>query len=471
MGNLGYVCIDKRSMRIHLIAIGGSAMHNLGLALHQMGQQVTGSDDEIFEPSRSRLEKAGILPESFGWFPEKITPDVDIVIVGMHAREDNPELLRAAELKIKTVSYPQFIYEHSVNKHRIVICGSHGKTTITSMIMHAMRAAGRKFDYLVGAQVEGFETMVRLSEDAPTIIVEGDEYLSAPIQKVPKFLVYQPHLVVLSGIAWDHINVFPTEAQYVDQFALLLRNLDKAGMVIYNEEDPAVRNLVWRNTRPELHYLYPYTTPPMRKKGLAYEVKLEGHKAILPLIGRHNYSNFSAAWQVMKLLAMDAPSFLHHMATFRGAAFRLEKVYEDENTVVIKDFAHSPSKVKASVAAVAEFYDKKNVIACLELHTFSSLNKEFLRQYRKTLKLIRKKIVFVNEHTLKMKNMLPITREEIIQAFEDKDIQFVTTKEELIKTLGVLKGIRNVFLMMSSGNFGNLDLLQIGQKNGGKPES
>jgi UDP-N-acetylmuramate: L-alanyl-gamma-D-glutamyl-meso-diaminopimelate ligase len=451
-------------MRIHLIAIGGSAMHNLALALRQMGHSVTGSDDEIFEPSKSRLEKAGILPAQFGWFPEKISPEIDIIIVGMHAREDNPELLRANELRIKAVSYPQFIYEHSINKHRIVICGSHGKTTITSMIMHAMRASGRKFDYLVGAQVEGFDTMVRLSDDAPTLIVEGDEYLAAPNQKIPKFLVYQPHVVILSGIAWDHINVFPTEAHYVEQFALLLRNLDKAGMVIYNEEDPAVRNLVRRNTNPELHYLYPYTTPTLRKNGLAYEVKIEGSKGQIPLIGKHNFSNLAAAWQVMKLLALDAQSFLHHMASFRGAAFRLQKVYEDENNVVIKDFAHSPSKVKASVAAVADFYDKKAVIACLELHTFSSLNKEFLRQYRKTLKLIKKKVVFVNEHTLKMKNMIPITREEIIQAFEDKDIHFVTTQEELVKVLGVLKGIKNVFLMMSSGNFGDLDLGQIAQK-------
>jgi UDP-N-acetylmuramate: L-alanyl-gamma-D-glutamyl-meso-diaminopimelate ligase len=450
-------------MRIHLIAIGGSAMHNLALALHQMGHIVTGSDDEIFEPSKSRLESAGLLPSESGWFPEKITSDIEVIVVGMHAREDNPELLKANELRIKTVSYPQFIYEHSRNKHRIVICGSHGKTTITSMIMHVMRAAGRKFDYLVGAQVEGFDTMVRLSDDAPTLIVEGDEYLAAPIQRVPKFLVYQPHMVVISGISWDHINVFPTEEQYVDQFALLLKRLDKAGMVIYNEDDVAVRSLVKKNTQAESHYLYPYSTPAVRKRDFSFEVKIENQKGVVPFFGKHNFSNMAAAWQVMKLLAMNPKTFLHHMSSFRGAAFRLQKIYEDDKNVVIKDFAHSPSKVKASVAAVAEVYDKKQIIACLELHTFSSLNKEFLKQYKKTLKAIRKKVVFVNEHTIRMKNMLPITREEIIQAFEDKDIQFVTTREELIRVLGVMHGLKNVFLMMSSGNFGGLDLAQLPQ--------
>lgn len=451
-------------MNIHLIAIGGSAMHNLALALHQMGHRVTGSDDEIFEPSRSRLEKAGLLPAELGWFPEKISTAAEVVILGMHAREDNPELVRARELKLKIVSYPEFIYEHSRNKHRIVVCGSHGKTTITSMIMHALQASGRKFDYLVGAQVEGFETMVRLSEDAPVIVVEGDEYLASAIDRRPKFLVYKPHLAVISGIAWDHINVFPTEQSYTDQFAALIRQMDKAGMVIYNEEDPAVRALVKKYAGPDL-YLQPYTTPAHKLRGEAYEIKMDNHKGVVPVFGKHNFSNMSAALQVVKYMAMDSRTFLNHMASFRGAAFRLEKVYEDESNVVIKDFAHSPSKVKASVAAVAELYDKKQIIACLELHTFSSLNKEFLRQYKKTLKILRKKIVFVNEHTLRMKNMVPITREEIIQAFEDKDILFVTSREELVRTLGLLKGIRNVFLMMSSGNFGNLDLKQIALSN------
>jgi len=451
----------KDRMNIHLIAIGGSAMHNLALALAKTGHKVSGSDDEIFEPSHTRLQDAGLLPEAYGWFPERITTDIDTVILGMHARKDNPELLRAQELRLKIVSYPEFIYEHSRNKHRIVVCGSHGKTTITSMIMHALQATGRKFDYLVGAQVEGFETMVRLSEDAPVIVVEGDEYMASAIDMRPKFLLYRPHMIVISGIAWDHINVFPTEKQYTNQFVRLVEQMDKAGMIIYNEEDPTVRSIVRKYAHPESHYLYPYNTPAHKLKGDKYEIKISGEKGLVPVYGKHNFSNLAAAAQVVKLMAMDAREFLAYIGNFRGAAFRLEKIYEDERTVVIKDFAHSPSKVRASVAAVAEMYDKKQIIACLELHTFSSLNKEFLRQYKKTLKLLRKKIVFVNEHTLRMKNMVPITREEIIQAFDDKDIQFVTNREELLKALGVLKGIRNVFLMMSSGNFGNLDLKQL----------
>lgn len=452
-------------MNIHLIAIGGSAMHNLALALAQNGHRVSGSDDEIFEPSRTRLENAGLLPEQAGWFPDKIYPELDIVILGMHAKEDNPELIRARQLQLKVLSYPEFIYEYSKNKHRIVICGSHGKTTITSMIMHALAAAGRKFDYLVGAQVEGFETMVRLSDDAPTIVVEGDEYLASALRRTPKFLLYKPHLIVISGIAWDHINVFPTEQMYNDQFIQLIRSMDKAGMIVYNEDDALVRAMVKKYADPELHYLYPYSLPPHKLIGDTYEVKIGAEKGLVPVFGKHNFSNLAAAAQVVKLMAMEPRQFLNHMATFRGAAFRLEKVYEDEKTIVIKDFAHSPSKVRASVAAVAEMYDKKQIIACLELHTFSSLNKEFLRQYKKTLKALRKKIVFVNTHTLKMKNMVPITREEVIQAFDDKDIQFVTSKEELLNALGLLKGIRNVFLMMSSGNFGNLDLKQLGSGN------
>jgi len=453
-------------MNIHLIAIGGSAMHNLALALAQNGHRVSGSDDEIFEPSRSRLVQAGLLPEEAGWFPEKLYPELDVVILGMHAKEDNPELLRARQLQLKVLSYPEFIYEHSKHKHRIVICGSHGKTTITSMIMHALSAAGRKFDYLVGAQVEGFDTMVRLSDDAPTIVVEGDEYLASAIRRTPKFLLYKPHMIVISGIAWDHINVFPTEKLYNDQFIQLIRSMDKAGMIIYNEDDALVRAMVKKYSDPELHYLYPYSLPVHKLKGEVYEVKIGAEKGMVPVFGKHNFSNLAAAAQVVKLLAMENRQFLNHIASFRGAAFRLEKIYEDDKTIVIKDFAHSPSKVRASVAAVAEMYDKKQIIACLELHTFSSLNKEFLRQYKKTLKLLRKKIVFVNAHTLKMKNMVPITREEIIQAFDDKDIQFVTSKEELLKALVLLKGIRNVFLMMSSGNFGNLDLKQLGTHAG-----
>jgi len=456
-------------MKIHLIAIGGSAMHNLALALRKMGHEVSGSDDEINEPSRSRLASANLLPTNMGWYAEKIHSELDVIILGMHARDDNPELLRARELKLKIVSYPEFIFEHSRNKQRIVICGSHGKTTITSMIMHVLQGSGIPFDYLVGAQLDGFDTMVRLSEDSPVIIIEGDEYLASPIDRRPKFLLYQPHVVVLSGIAWDHINVFPTERLYVDQFVQLIRGLDKAGMIVFNEEDTKVRNLIKKYAKPDFHYLFPYQTLPHKTKAGGSEVKIESEKGKVPFFGKHNFSNLSAAWKVCTLLSIDIQTFLVRMAEFHGAASRLQLIYQDEFNIVYKDFAHSPSKVKASVAAITEVYDKKQIIACLELHTFSSLNREFLRQYKRTLKAIRKKVVFVNEHTLKMKNMVPLTREEICQAFDDKDIQFVTTREELIGKLQVLKGIRNVFLMMSSGNFGNLDLKQLPQLPTGTP--
>ncbi|MEM0996500.1 MAG: Mur ligase family protein [Bacteroidota bacterium] len=450
-------------MKIHFIAIGGSVMHNLAIALHKMGHVVTGSDDEIYDPAHTRLEKLGLLPSENGWQATRITPDLDAVILGMHAKKDNPELRRAQEIGVRVYSFPEFIYEQSRHKQRVAICGSHGKTTITSMVMHVLRGLGREFDYLVGGQVQGFETMVQLTHEAPVIILEGDEYLASPLDLRPKFHIYQPHVALVSGIAWDHINVFPTEAEYVQQFEKLVDGLPKGAGLVYNDEDKQIRKTIKQFARPEEHYLHPYATADNRIRNGKYEIKIKGERAAVELIGKHNMSNISGAWEVCRLLAVDLPDFLTHIATFRGASRRLEKIYEDaHNNIVFKDFAHSPSKVRATVEAIRDMFSKKNVVACLELHTFSSLNKRFLSQYRKTLKAMKHKIVFVNEHTLKSKNYPPISRRELVEAFQDEGIVYATSVEDLRRELGGMRQPSdNVFLMMSSGNFANQDLLDL----------
>ena len=452
-------------MKIHFIAIGGSVMHNLAIALHKLGHEVTGSDDEIYDPARGRLERHGILPESNGWDADRVHTELDGVILGMHAREGNPELSRAQELGLRIYSFPEFIYEHSRHKHRVVIGGSHGKTTITSMVMHVLRSLGRDFDYLVGGQIQGFDTMVRLSDDAPLIILEGDEYLASPLDRRPKFLLYRPHVALISGIAWDHINVFPTEEEYLNQFELLVMAMPKAGTLVYNEQDKQVKRVIKLHAKPEEHYLYPYRTAEHRIRNGKFEIKMEGQRATLEVIGKHNMANIAGAWEICRLLAVDVEDFLKHISTFTGASKRLEKIYEDDdNNVIFKDFAHSPSKVRATVEAIRDVFTKRNsnIVACLELHTFSSLNKKFLHQYRRTLKAMKNKIIFINAHTLKMKNYPPISRNELVEAFEDENIEYATTVEELRALVRRMRqNSDNVFLMMSSGNFGNTDLEEL----------
>lgn len=433
-------------------------MHNLALALDHYGHQVSGSDDEIYDPAKSRLEAAGLLPETFGWNADRITEDLDFVILGMHAKDDNPELVRARELGLKIYSFPEFIYEHSKQKQRVVIAGSHGKTTITSMVMHVLRAMGREFDYMVGAQIPGFDRMVKLSDEAPIIVLEGDEYLTSAMDPRPKFLLYQPHICLISGIAWDHINVFPTFEEYRRQFEMLIRMMPKAGVIVYNEEDKEVKRIVKGNYDKESQYLLPYRTPENRIREHQFEIKLKGHRQAVKVIGKHNLNNIAGAWEICSQMAIRPKEFLEAIATFEGAASRLEKIYEDENNVIFKDFAHSPSKVLATVDAIRELFGKRNIIACLELHTFSSLNKKFLRQYRKTLKSIGKKVVFVNQHTLKMKKYPSISRQELIEAFEDEGIKYAKTRDDLISYIKTMKKGKNVLLMMSSGNFADLDL-------------
>lgn len=446
-------------MNIHFIAIGGSAMHNLALALHHKGDTITGSDDEIFEPSKTRLQKAGLLPEAFGWFPEKITSKLDAVILGMHAKADNPELLKAQELGLKIYSYPEYLYEHSKNKTRVVIGGSHGKTTITAMILHVLHYHDKPVDYMVGAQLEGFDTMVHLTYENDFIILEGDEYLSSPIDRRPKFHLYKPNIALLSGIAWDHINVFPTYENYVEQFKIFVDSIIKGGSINYNAEDPEVVKVVEasENTIRKIGYQTPEYTI---ENGTTYLETTEGSMPI-EIFGKHNLNNLAGAKWICQHLGVDEDDFYEAIATFKGASKRLEKIAETDNFVAYKDFAHSPSKVEATTKALKEQYPDRKLIACLELHTYSSLNPEFLKEYKGALDAADVAVVFYSMHAVQIKQLEAIKDTQIEEAFERKDLVIFTDPADF-KTYLYTQEFKNTnLLLMSSGNYGGLDFDEV----------
>lgn len=478
-----YLIEIQYSMKIHLIAIGGAVMHNLALALKQNENIVSGSDDEIYEPARSRLKAAGLLPDRDGWSTDRITPDLDIVILGMHARKDNPELLKAQELGLNIQSFPEFIYNHAKDKKRVVVAGSHGKTTTTSMIMHVLHHAGRDFDYLVGALLEGFKTMVRLS-DAPIMVIEGDEYLSSALDPVPKILHYKPQVAIITGVAWDHMNVFPTYENYVEQFEKFIKTLER-GTGISNNEPPT----------PEGSQTIPNPESPItntaegvlfyyeKDKDLAKIAQVEGLKSIgydafdaevkrgktflnteggkqvpLEIFGEHNLANLKAAYLACSELGITDAEFFAAIPTFKGAAKRLQTLAQGRTSVAYQDFAHAPSKVKATIHAVKGQYSKRRLVACLELHTFSSLSKAFLPQYRSTMNLADEAIVFFNEHTLEMKNLPPLKMGEIKACFGHPNLRVFTTQERLKEHLQEQEFKNQNVLFMSSGTFMGLDL-------------
>ncbi len=446
-------------MQIHFIAIGGSAMHNLALALEDKGDTITGSDDVIFEPSKSRLAEKGLLPDAFGWFPAKIHPSLDAVILGMHAKPDNPELLQAQELGLKIYSYPEFLYEHSKDKTRVVIGGSHGKTTITSMILHVLEYHARQVDYMVGAQLEGFDRMVHLTEENDFIVLEGDEYLSSPIDRRPKFHLYKPNIALLSGIAWDHINVFPSFENYVEQFRIFVNSIVKGGSITYNEEDPEVKKVVEasENTIRKL----PYVTPDYKvEDGRTLLQTPEGPMPI-EVFGRHNMSNLAGAKWICQNMGVDEADFYEAISSFTGASKRLEKLAEGKSSVVYKDFAHSPSKVAATTKAVKEQYPDKRLIACLELHTYSSFEPEFLKGYKGALDAADTAVVFYLPESVAIKNLAPVSPEQISGAFQRNDLKIFTEAANFKNFVFEQEYSNAVLLLMSSGNYGGLDLKEV----------
>ncbi|MGB0895903.1 MAG: UDP-N-acetylmuramate--L-alanine ligase [Flavobacteriaceae bacterium] len=448
-------------MRIHFIAIGGSAMHNLAMALHTKGYIITGSDDTIFEPSKSRLEQRGLLPEEFGWFADKITSDLDAVVLGMHAKADNPELLKAQELGLKIYSYPEFLYEQSKDKTRVVIGGSHGKTTITSMILHVMHYHNKAVDYMVGAQLEGFDTMVHLTEENDFIVLEGDEYLSSPIDRRPKFHLYKPNIALLSGIAWDHINVFPTLDNYVEQFDTFINCMSNAAIMVYNEGDALVKKVVEESDKHMKRY--PYQIPAhFIEDGQTYLDTEEGPMPI-EVFGNHNLSNLAGAKWICQHMGIDEGEFYEAITSFKGASKRLEKIAESKGKVAYKDFAHSPSKVKATTTAVAKQYDTRKTIACLELHTYSSLNAEFLKEYAHALDAADEAVVFYSPDAVAIKKLEEVSEQQIFEAFKRHDLKVYTSPEDFKSCLFNMSFDNSVLLLMSSGNYGGLDFDEVKQ--------
>lgn len=443
-------------MRIHFIAIGGSAMHNLALALEHKGYIITGSDDVIFEPSKSRLDAKGLLPDEFGWFPEKITMDLDAIVLGMHAKADNPELLKAQDLGITIYSYPEFLYEQSKNKTRVVIGGSHGKTTITSMILHVLNFHDIDVDYMVGAQLDGFDRMVHLTEDNDFIVLEGDEYLSSPIDRRPKFHLYQPNIALLSGIAWDHINVFPTFENYVEQFKIFVDCIVNGGSITYNVEDDTVKDVV-ESSENAIRKL-PYSTPEYTVED--GETLLETNEGPMPIevFGKHNLSNLAGAKWICQNMGVDEEDFYEAIATFKGASKRLEKIAEGATSIGYKDFAHSPSKVAATTRAVKEQYPNRKLTACLELHTYSSFNPEFLKEYKGALDAADEAVIFFLPESVAIKKLEAVTADQISEAFQRNDLKIFTDAKSFHDYLETQSYKDTTLLLMSSGNYGGFDL-------------
>lgn len=449
-------------MHIHFIAIGGSAMHNLAIALHKKGDNITGSDDSIHNPSKSRLEKYGLLPENFGWFPEKITKNLDAIILGMHAKNDNPELLKAKKMGLKIYSYPEFLYEQSKNKTRVVIGGSHGKTTITSMILHVLNYFNKDVDYMVGAQLEGFETMVKLTKENDFIILEGDEYLSSPLDLRPKFHLYKPNIALLSGIAWDHINVFPTFKNYVEQFKIFINKITDGGMLVYNEEDAILNEIVTASDK--VIKKYPYKTPKhIIKNGITF-LNTPFGDVPLEIFGKHNLQNLEGAKWICQLIGIQEEDFYEAIASFKGASKRLEKLAENNKTVIFKDFAHSPSKVMATTCSVKEQFKDKSLFACLELHTYSSLNADFLKEYKGALDKADKAVVFYSPKAVAIKKLEKVNKEQIYNAFERKDLVVFTDPKEFSDYLMAQNLEKTALLLMSSGNYGGLNFEELTKK-------
>ncbi|MDC0338396.1 Mur ligase family protein [Flavobacteriales bacterium] len=450
-------------MRVHFIAIGGSAMHNLAIALHLKGYKVTGSDDEIFEPSKGRLDKYGLLPAKIGWDETNVSADLDSIILGMHAREDNPELLKAQELDLKIYSYPEYIYEQTKEKIRIVIGGSHGKTSITSMILHVLNCLDIDHDYMVGAQLEGFECMVKLTENAKIAVLEGDEYLSSPIDRRPKFHLYHPNIALLSGIAWDHINVFPTFDNYVEQFKVFIDKIEPNGTIIYCELDDKVKEVSEKaaaNVKRVPYATHKHTIV----NGVSILEDENGIEHALEIFGEHNLQNLNGALLVCEEVGISKAEFYKAVQSFSGASKRLELVKRTERSVMYKDFAHSPSKLKATTQALKTQFPERELIACMELHTFSSLNKEFLSQYDGAMKNADKAFVYYSPKTLEHKKLQDLSPEEVKNAFNSDNITVFTDSNDLVENLKSNNWNNKNLLMMSSGNFDGLDFDELGEE-------
>ena len=448
--------------RVHFIAIGGSAMHNLAIALHLKGYKVTGSDDEIFDPARSRLDAYGLLPEEFGWFPEKLDQTIDSIILGMHARGDNPELARAKELGMKIYSYPEFLYEQSKDKLRVVIGGSHGKTTITAMILHVLQRCGVDTDYMVGAKLEGFDVMVRLTKDANVMVFEGDEYLTSALDLRPKFHLYKPDIALVSGIAWDHMNVFPTFENYISQFRIFMEMVPGKGALIYCNEDPEVKKVA-QDAKGNMQKL-PYSIPDhVVKDGKTVLLTADGEFPLM-VFGNHNLMNLEGARLVCNQLNIRNSDFYKAIGTFKGASNRLELIASKSGFNAYRDFAHAPSKLKATLEAVKEQFPDRKLIACFELHTYSSLNKDFLDQYAGSMEKADVAVVYFSPHALALKKLPMLSPDDIKESFRKQGLLVFSESAKFQEFLLGQEYTNTNLLLMSSGNYDGLNVKDFAEK-------
>ena len=449
-------------MKVHFIAIGGAVMHNLAITLRLKGFDVSGSDDEIHEPSRSRLASYGLLPEKYGWHPERITNDIDTIILGMHARGDNPELLKALETGIRVMSFPEFLYEQTKNKKRIVVAGSHGKTTTTAMIMHVLEYNGVDFDFMVGSSVEGYETMVRLSENSDIAVFEGDEYLTSPVDRRPKFHLYKPHIAVMNGIAWDHMNVFPTFENYISQFRIFADIIEETGSLIYFDGDPEVRKIAV-SARPDIKKI-PYNVHAHFLNKTGFYAATLNRTIPLKIFGEHNMQNLSAAREACMAAGITEDGFYDAISSFAGTAGRLQLLASGCNGIGYLDFAHAPSKVRATVDAVAERYPGRKLIACFELHTFSSLSSNFLPFYKGSLEKAAQAYVYFNPRQLEMKKLPPLSKEKVKEAFGTSNLEVFDNSAEMFRSIKNNRTGSSVYLFMSSGDFDGCNILSIAEE-------
>lgn len=445
-------------MKVHFIAIGGSVMHQLAISLVQKGYIVTGSDDEIFEPARTNLKNVGILPQKEGWFPDKIDKNIDAIILGMHARADNPELIAARELGLNIYSFPEYIYNESKDKTRVAIGGSHGKTTTTSMIMHVLKKCNKSFDFMVGAKLDGFQNSVQIS-NAPVIVCEADEYPASAIERKPKFHFLFPHIAVLTGIAWDHINVFPTFDFYKEQFTIFISKIEKNGLLIYNETDPVLKELVETLKRDDLKYI-PYGIPNHFINNGLTTITIEGAQGSIDVFGNHNLMNIQAAFHVCNNLGITPHEFVAAIADFKGASKRLEVLYTDKTCNIYRDFAHAPSKVKASIEAVKSQFPERKLIALLELHTYSSLNEAFMSEYLNTFEPADESAVFYSSHALSIKRMPDLDPETVKKGFNKPNLKVFNKRDDLEKWLHERNLSNSNLLLMSSGTFEGINILK-----------
>ncbi len=444
------------SKKVHLIAIGGSIMHNLALALDSQGFMLSGSDDQIFEPARTRLKNRGICPEKEGWFSEKINTDLSFVVLGMHAKPDNPELVKALELGVKVYSFPELVAEMYSNSTRIVVAGSHGKTTTTSMMMHVFKALGKQFDYLVGAQLEGFDVMVALDKKEYSII-EGDEYLSSCLDPRPKFMHYSPQIAIITGIAWDHYNVFPTFDSYKNAFVQLIQSMKEGSLLLWYEGDSDLAELVGEYAQ--------------HLKTIAYkesEFVIQGNKCYLiseeacyslEVFGRHNLQNMNSVIKVCEYLNFNSIDVCTSLSTFKGAAKRMQLLQNNGDLIIYQDFAHAPSKVKATINALRETYPYHHLHCFLELHTYSSLNKNFLPQYYSTVNECDEITIYFDPKALEIKRMEALDLQFIKDSFGRQNMNVIDNPAELKVQMDIARKGRGLLVFLGSGNWAGMELV------------